>query len=358
MRKSIFHLVAILAAATAVSVGCAQSSTTSVATPSTVPTATEPVKTTSPASSTPTASTRKVSFPEKGKAVSIIVPYPAGGGSDIAARVLAPMLEQQLGTPVQVVNKAGAGSQVGVTDLALSKPDGYTIGYLNMPTPITTYLDPDRKAVFTRNSFQLLAMQDYDPGIVAVKADSPYKTLKDLVAAAKTNPEKIRGTTSGILSNSHLNILMLQQAAGAKFAIVHFDGAAPGKTALLGNHVEAYFGNLTDGPSLKQAGNVRVLAVAADQRAKFLPDIATYQEQGYNVQIGVHRGLAMPVGAPKEVADVLGTALKQVISSDDFKKKMDELTFTVLYMSPDEYSKFWADSEARIKPLMEMARQQ
>ncbi len=358
MRKSILHLVTILGAVTMVSIGCAQSSAPSAATPTAVPKATEPVKTAAPASSTPTASAQKVNFPEKGKSVSVIVPYPAGGGSDIAARVLAPLLEKQLGTPVQVVNKAGAGSQIGVTDLAMAKPDGYTIGYLNLPTPITTYLDPERKAVFTRTSFHLLAMQDYDPGIVAVKADSPYKTLKDLVNAAKATPEKIRGTTSGVLSNSHLNILMLQQAAGVKFASVHFDGAAPGKTALLGDHVEAYFGNLTDVPSLKEAGNVRVLGVAADQRSKFFPDVPTYKEQGYDVQIGVHRGLAMPANASPEVVDVFSKALKQIIGDDGFKKKMEELTFTVLYMGPDEYSKFWIDSESRIKPLMGMARQQ
>lgn len=267
------------------------------------------------------------------------------------------MLEKELGTPVQVVNKAGAGSQLGVTELATSKPDGYTIGYLNLPTAITTYLDPERKAVFSRKSFELLALQNYDTGLVAVVGDSPYKTLKDLIDAAKAKPETIKVTTAGILSNAHLNILMTQQATGAKFTIVHFDGAAAGRTALLGKHVDAFFGNSTDIPTLKGAGS-KVLGVADNQRSKFLPDAPTYAEQGYKVSVGVSYGLAAPAGAPKEVVDVLSGALKKTITSAEFQQKVDELSFSVRYMDPSQYSTFWSDTENEMKPLVELAKQQ
>ena len=124
-------------------------------------------------------------FPEKGRTLTHIVAYPPGGGTDVTARLLAPMLEKELGIQVQVLNKGGAGGQIGFTELVRSKPDGYTIGNLILPTVITTYLDPTRKAVFSRKSFQLLALQDNDPGIIAVKATGPFKTLKDLIDAAK-----------------------------------------------------------------------------------------------------------------------------------------------------------------------------
>ena len=106
-------------------------------------------------------------YPDKSRSVNVIVAYPPGGGTDVAARVMTPLLEKEMGIPVVVLNKGGAGGQIGFTEIARSRPDGYTIGYLIIPTVITTYLDPDRKAVFSRKSFELLAMQDHDPGVLA-----------------------------------------------------------------------------------------------------------------------------------------------------------------------------------------------
>lgn len=166
-------------------------------------------------------------YPDKSRTLTHIVAYPPGGGTDVTARLLAPMLEKELGVQVQVLNKPGAGGQVGFTELARSKPDGYTLGNLILPTVITTYLDPDRKAVFARKSFDLLALQDNDPGILAVKAGSPYKGLKDLVEDARKNPGKIRTTTSGILSDDHIAAMLTEQVAKVKLSIVHFDGSAP-----------------------------------------------------------------------------------------------------------------------------------
>ena len=139
-------------------------------------------------------------FPDKGKPVSIVVPYGAGGGSDGAARALAPFLEKALGTRVNVVNKGGAGSQVGMTYVANSKPDGYTLGYGLWPTLIAIYIDPARKAQFKRDSFIPVALHMIDPGVIAVKADSPFKTLKDLVDAAKKSPEKVKVSDNGLLN--------------------------------------------------------------------------------------------------------------------------------------------------------------
>jgi tripartite-type tricarboxylate transporter receptor subunit TctC len=106
------------------------------------------------------------SFPDKARTLTHIVAYPPGGGTDVTARLLAPMLEKELGIQAQVLNKPGAGGQIGFTEIARSRPDGYTIGNLILPTVITTYLDPQRKAVFSRKSFELLALQDNDPGII------------------------------------------------------------------------------------------------------------------------------------------------------------------------------------------------
>src|SRR5665647_1207380 len=156
---------------------------------------------TKPAASAATAApaAAKSTFPEKGKTITIIVPVNAGGGSDVSTRLMLPALEKILGTSVQVENKPGAGQQLGHTEFSKSKPDGYTIGMTNLPTTLTTYLDKERQAVYNRKTFQTIAAPVMDPGAIFVKADSPYKTLKDLVDAAKAKPSTIKGSTTGIL---------------------------------------------------------------------------------------------------------------------------------------------------------------
>jgi tripartite-type tricarboxylate transporter receptor subunit TctC len=288
-------------------------------------------------------------FPDKGRTPTRIVAYPPGGGTDVTARLLAPLLEKELGASVQVLNKPGAGGQVGFTELPRSRPDGYTIGNLILPTVITTYLDPQRKAVFSRTSLQLLALQDNDPGIVAVKADSPYKTLKDLIDAAKAKPGTIRTTTSGILSDDHIAAMITEEVAGVKFAVVHFDfdGSAPGRTAVLGGHVEAFCGNVSEMEAQVRSGEMRLLAAMDRQRTKFYPDLKTAEEQGYKIYSGVHRGIGMPAGAPKDVVEALAGALAKVIPSEEFRGRMEKLTYAPMYMDPQKYTTFWGDYETQ-----------
>ena len=292
-------------------------------------------------------------FPDKNRPIMFVVSYPAGGGTDVTGRLLAPLLEKELATSVQVMNKPGAGGQVGFTEIARSRPDGYTIGYMILPTVITTYLDPSRKAVFSRKSFELLALQDNDPGIIAVKANSPYKNLKDLVDAAKANPGKIKTTTSGILSDDHIAAMITEEVAGVKFAIVHFDGSAPGRNAVLGGHVEAFYGNVSEMVAQMASGEVRLLAVMDSQRTRFYPDVKTAEEQGYKIYSGVHRGIAMPAGASAEVRDTLSTALKKVLNGEEFKSRMEKLTYAPMYMDPQTYSKFWTEYETKAKQWVE-----
>src|SRR5215475_15764843 len=146
------------------------------------------------------------------KPVQLMVAYPAGGSTDIAARIVAAIAEKSLGQPIVVVNKGGAGGQVGWTEMARQRPDGYYIGFINLPALNTVILDPERKAVFTADAFVPVINQVLDPGIIWVKADSPYKTLRDLLEAAKRTPNKIRAATTGILSDDHLAILMAEEA--------------------------------------------------------------------------------------------------------------------------------------------------
>lgn len=155
-------------------------------------------------------------------------PYSAGGSTDLHMRALGPLLEKELGISIQVLNKPGAGGQVAPTELAKqTKPDGYTVLVMAFPSGVTVYVDPERQAAFSRKDLQPVAADLAAPFIAVVKPDSPFKTVKDLVDAAKAKPEQVKISVIGILAAPHLAILQLEKLTGAKVAPVHFDGGAP-----------------------------------------------------------------------------------------------------------------------------------
>lgn len=295
-------------------------------------------------------------FPAKGKPITVIVPYPAGGATDIAARMVADVMKNELGTSIQVVNKPGATSQVGMTELARSKPDGYTISASPLPAVVLTYLDPERKAIYTGKSFQPLANVIFPPLVLSVKADSPYKTLQDLVAAAKAKPETLKIASAGVLSNNHLAILQFEKATNARLAIVHFDGGAAGMNALLGGHVEATVGVLPEVLAHFKNGAIRPLGVMDARESKFLPGVKTMEAQGFKLYVYGATGMAAPAGTPRPVVDILTKAIKKACENEAFLKKMDDMGFPIQYMDPDEYARFWSQVEIDVAPLMNEAK--
>ena len=354
--------VLILAAAVSLlAIGCSSSSPTAAPTKAAEPPkAAEPNKASAaqPTAASAAAPAKKVDFPQKGKTISIVVPYAAGGGTDLGARIMAASLEKDLGTSVQIINKAGAGGQVGVTDVLASKPDGYTIGYMNWPQIIPLYMDPDRKAAFTRKSIQPVAVDLADPICVAVKADSPYKGLKELIDSAKANPETVKTGDDGIMGLANLTLLQIQQATGAKFALVHFDGGAPSTTALLGGHIDASLGGTNLYQPQVKSGALRVAAIFDKQESKFLPGVKTAEEQGYNLNSPQVRGYFVPAGTPTEVVDVLVAAMKKSVESEDHKKKIDETGQLIQFMGTAQFTTLWDEMETQQKPLIEMAKKQ
>ena len=297
-------------------------------------------------------------FPEKGKAIQMLVGWAAGGSSDAGARILASGLEKDLGTSIVVVNKPGASGQIAYTALTQAKPDGYTIGTTNFPSAVVTYLDPARKATYTRKNFELLALHVIDPGVIAVKTDSPFKTLKDAVEAAKANPKKIRISTTGIQSDEAFGILQFQKMTGAQFAMVHFSqGSAPALTAFLGGKIELFCGNVGDLLSQFKSGEVRILGIMDDQASPFYPGVKTFEAQGYKLYNSSSRGFAAPAGTPKEVIDILSGAIKKVVATEDHKKRMADMGLTIRYLDPAQYSKYWSEYEAMLKELLPLTKE-
>jgi tripartite-type tricarboxylate transporter receptor subunit TctC len=290
--------------------------------------------------------------------IQLMVAFPAGGGTDIAGRILAAIAEKSLGQPVVVVNKGGAGGQVGWTELVRQKPDGYYIGFINLPATNTVILDPDRKAIFTEKDFTPIINQVLDPGIIWVRADSPYKTLQDLLDAAKKSPNTIRAATTGILSDDHLAILMTEEAApGAVFRIVHLDGGATQLKEIMGGNVDVAFDNVGGVVRRVQTGEVRALAVMDNIRSKFLPDVPTAKELGYPTVVSSStRGIAGPKGMPEPVLAKLREVLKKAMDDPEHVEKLEAQGLGIKIMVGDEYAKYFADTHATAKKYTEWAR--
>ena len=245
--------------------------------------------------------------------IQLMVAFPAGGSTDIGAASSHPSPRRRSGQPIVVVNKGGAGGQVGWTELVRQKPDGYYIGFINLPATNTVILDPERKAIFTEKDFTPIINQVLDPGVIWVRADSPYKTVQDLIDAAKKSPSTIRAATTGILSDDHLAILMTEEAApGAKFRIVHLEGGAAQFKEIMAGNIDVAFDNVGSIVPRVKSGEVRALAVMDDVRSKFLPDVPTTKELGYPTVISNStRGIAGPKGMPAPIVAKLRDVLQE-----------------------------------------------
>jgi len=289
--------------------------------------------------------------------LTLQVAMPAGGSTDVGARILASIAEKMMGQPIVVVNKVGAGGQIGWTELARQKPDGYYLGFLMLPSLNTCILDPDRKATFNLDSFVPIINQVSDPGLIWVKADSPYKTLKDLLDDARKSPGVIRASTTGILTDDHLAIYMMEQAAGVQFRVVHLQGAAPQLTATLGGQVDVSFDNVGSVAPRVKAGELRGLAVMDSERSKFLPDVPTTAELGYPTVISSStRGVAGTAGIPEPIVKKLQTVLKKAMEDPEHIKKMDQAGLAIKPMLGEEYGKFLRQINEKAKPLVESSR--
>ena len=290
-----------------------------------------------------------------GKPITILVGYAAGGGVDGAARLLAQGLEKELNTSVQVVNKAGAASQVAMTFLTQAKPDGYTVALAVLPTIATHYLDPDRDPPYAQKSFQTVGLLFKSPGMIAVPVESKYKSLKELVEAARKAPSTVSISDSGIMGTPHMTVLGLELAAGVKFNSVHYDGGAPSVTALMGNYVDAVAGGIGDGRPNYLAGKFRILGVADDKDNQLLPGAPTFRQQGYDVVIGSSTGIIAPAGTPRDVVDVISAGIKKYVDSKEGSEWLLAIGQLPFYMDPDTYKAHWLLQETWIGPMLKSA---
>lgn len=293
-------------------------------------------------------------FPEK--QITIVIQSSAGGNSDAKGRTMAAAIEPLLGVPVVAINKTGAAGAVGMSYVAASEPDGYTIGIV--PVELTM-LEALGYADIRPDQFDLLCLLGgRNRSTIVVNAKSPWNTVEEFFAYAKENPGVITVGNSGIGSIWHIAALKLEKGMGIEFTHVPFTGAATMKVALLGGHITAVTSSAAENASGVLSGDLRMLAVMADDRDPMFPDVPTLKELGYNIQTTSWSGFACPKGLPAETKKILVDAFKKGYESEIYQnmsKTRGWTTGEAGWMGPEEFTKFaQADYEDYSKLLPEL----
>lgn len=286
------------------------------------------------------------------KPINLIVAYAAGGGSDMVVRLLTPFIEKELGNNARIVvtNKPGAGGSIGFSELARSVPDGYTIGLINTPNVLTIPIE--RKSTFTWRSFDLLGNIVDDPGNFSVHTDSAIKSLQDLAKQAKASPGKFSVGTTGTGSDDHLAMLLFQKIANVQMIHVPYKGASEVRTASQGQQIDVAAINIGEAQQFAKAGTpLRHLGVMSAARNPLAPDVPTFKEQGYDINLVSLRGLAAPKGLPPEIRSRLVAATEKAIANPEFQKKATQAYAPVRYLPPDRYETELKDSDEQFQKL-------
>jgi len=281
------------------------------------------------------AAAAQAEYPER--PINMIVAYSAGGGTDIAARTLAPFIEKHLGADASIVvlNRPGAGGEIGFTELAQAEADGYTIGFINTPNILTIPIQ--RAARYSLDSFTPIANVVDDPGAFSVLPSSEIKTFDDLIAYAKANPNKVTYGSTGLGSDDHLAALEFERITGVQLKHVPFPGNADVRTAVLGGHIMMASMNISETIGDVHEGALHALGQMATERWDGAPDIPTFKEQGYDVVMGSMRGIGAPKGIPEEVAKRLEAAVKAAVEDPEFQAKATQQHLALSFRDSADY---------------------
>ena len=285
--------------------------------------------------------------------ITLIVPWGAGGGTDATARIIGSLLEKELGQPVTVVNRTGGSGVVGHSAIASAPPDGYTIG---MATVEIGMMHWQGLTGLSGASYTPIGLVNADPAGINVRADAPYKTVSDLIAAIKANPGKFKASGTGQGGIWHLAIAGLlrdQKVDPTALPWVPSNGAAPGLQDMVAGGVEVAPCSLPEARSLIDAGKVKSLAVMDAKRSALYPNVPTLKEAvGSDWTMAAWRGIVAPKGIPADVRDKLGAAVRKVVASKEYTDFMSSRGFGVIYAGPDDYGRFMAKSDTDLGATM------
>ena len=257
------------------------------------------------------------------KPITWVCPYAAGGNADSRSRQVAKAMSAILGQPIIIDNKAGAGGNIGTEIIARAKPDGYTIGMGNF-APLAVNHALFKKLNFDpANDVVPIGLIEKGPLILMVRNDSPYKSVKDIVAAAKANPGKLSYASGGIGGSHHLSGALLENAAGIDLIHAPYKSGAAGATDLMGGQVQMMFEQMYSAMPAIKGGRLRALAITSKTRSPLLPDLPTMAEQGFSaIEVLNWQGLIAPKGISPELVKTLNAALNKALQDPEVKDKI------------------------------------
>jgi putative tricarboxylic transport membrane protein len=296
----------------------------------------------------PATAIAQEAFPA-GKPIEMTVLFPAGTSADVTARVLADGMGRQLLTNVLVVNRPGAGGAIGYKYAAAQAADGYHMVWNS--NSISTAFHSGMMSIDYR-AFDPVARVLVETPLLVVKADAPWKDLRDFVAYAKTNPATVTVGNSGAGSHTHFSAVMLFKAAGVNVIDVPF-GAAQVAPSLLGNHVNSVMQLPGALATHVKSGSLRVLAALSAKRDPAFPDVATASEQGVNVAADAWRGIAVPKGTPRPVIKKLEDAIRKTVASAEFIKASESLSVAPAFLAADDFGRLMAKEDAELAQIMQ-----
>ncbi|MVW79694.1 Bug family tripartite tricarboxylate transporter substrate binding protein [Bordetella sp. 02P26C-1] len=283
--------------------------------------------------------------------IELIVPFAAGGGTDVLARALAEAARPQVGQDLIVLNRAGASGAVGWTELANAKPDGYKVGIITVELTMIPHMGMTK---INSDAVIPVARLNADPATIAVRADSPFQTIEDLIEAARKEPDAITVGNAGPGSLGHLAAAALQDKAGVQFNHAPYRGANPAVLDLLGGHIQAVAVTPVEVANYVAAGKIRPLAIMADKRiGAGWENVPTLQERGIDLLIGGWRGLAVPRGTPDAVVQKLREAMATTLQAPALRKTMAELNMGEGYLDQADFQAVIERDNAVFKALVD-----
>jgi tripartite-type tricarboxylate transporter receptor subunit TctC len=285
------------------------------------------------------------------KPIQMVVPFPPGGVADITGRPTALVMSKLLRQPIVIVNKPGAGGAIGMATVAKGRADGYTLLMALSSVSIIPVAErlQGRQPSYELNQLAPVALISADPTVLVVRADGPYKTIKDFVAAAKSQPGKINYGSSGVYGTLHVAMEIFAQAAGIRLYHIPYQGGGPAVTALLGGQIEA----LASGPSAAIAqikgGKMRALGVWGDKRLASLPEVPSMKELGYDATFYIWSGLFAPSGTPAPIMQKLRSTVRSTVNDPEFKDAMSKIDTPIAYLDAPEFQPFLARDAKRLE---------
>ena len=279
-------------------------------------------------------------YPER--EVQLIVPWPAGGGTDIISRLVAQYAERYLGVPIVVINRPGAAGAIGTREIAQARPDGYTIGVVANAALASQYMVPDHPDM---SQVRPVVIIGGESAALTVRADAPWKSLDDFVKDARARAGRIRVSTDPPGGGSFIAAVLMERGLGVRVTKVPYQGFAPSVAALQAGEVQATTVPVPDVISAHRSGQARILGVMENQRHFLAPDVPTFKEQGYNVVYSLWRAVIVPSGVPEDRVAVLEKAFLQALNDPELRQKANQAGFSIGPLGTAQAAERWEQDD-------------